>query len=92
MPLAFKNVGLILGSLFLWLMAIVCIHGMHILLNCYKHALVNYPRLNGGKKLPEKVGYDDVVYFVMKEKFNPDSKVPKYLKRVISSFLIFMKS
>ena len=40
MPLAFKNAGLVLSSLSLWVMAVICVHCMHILLNCYNHVII----------------------------------------------------
>lgn len=44
MPFAFKKGGLILSSVALWVMGIICIHCMHLLLNCYKHVMVNYQK------------------------------------------------
>lgn len=39
MPLAFKNGGLVLSSIGLWIMAAICIHCMHILLECYRYCM-----------------------------------------------------
>jgi proton-coupled amino acid transporter len=91
MPYAFKNAGIILGSICLWLVALICIHCMHILVNCYKHTLENYKHKDDDKKLAEKVGYDDVVFIGIKDNFKPDSKIPKYLKRIVS-FLIILNT
>jgi hypothetical protein len=86
MPLAFKNAGLLLASVSLWIMAIICVHCMHILLNCYKHVMLNYSKQNDGDKKAShhNIGYDDVVLLVFKEKCKFNSKVPGYARIFVS--------
>lgn len=85
MPLAFKNGGLALSAVWLWIMAIICIHCMHILLNCYKHVMVDYLKQNeDGGKLTGNIGYDDVVMLVARSKCAPNSRWPKIVRLVVS--------
>lgn len=85
MPLAFKNGGLILSSVSLWIMAVICVHCMHILLNCYRHVMEGYSRENSKKeKLNDNIGYDDVVKLIFKEKCQPGSRFPKYARMIVS--------
>jgi hypothetical protein len=86
MPLAFKNAGLLLASISLWIMAIICVHCMHILLNCYKHVMLNYSKQNDGDQNSShhNIGYDDVVLLVFKEKCKFNSKVPTYARVFVS--------
>lgn len=84
MPLAFKNGGLALSSVGIWVMAVICIHCMHILLNCYKHVMSIYARQFEEERPGSTVGYQDVVMFVFREKFSPQSLVPKFAKFVLS--------
>jgi proton-coupled amino acid transporter len=86
MPLAFKNGGLIFSSIWLWIMAAVCIHCMHILLNCYKHVMVNYAKQNEDEKRNDAttIGYDDVVLMIFKEKFSVQSRLPRISRLVVS--------
>lgn len=88
MPLAFKNAGLILSGITLWIMAIICVHCMHILLNCYQHITLNLSKQLDGKKLPDSIGYEDVVYYVAKENSKPGSRLPKITKIIVSIFLV----
>ena len=139
MPLAFKNGGLVLCSVTLWMMAFVCVDCMHILLNCYKYVTLKrrdefvYKRVKddqdfiqsalaaenrnlntsssssssssssgnsrggGGKRdqsspnqqsHAESMGYDDVVYLVIKDRFSTNYKLQRAVKLTISSFLI----
>jgi hypothetical protein len=84
MPLAFKNGGLILSAVSLWIMAFICIHCMHILLNCYKYCMVKRAKPNEKKKSSDNVGYEDVVHMIAEEKFLSGSKWPKVCKIVVS--------
>lgn len=86
MPLAFKNAGIILGTLGLWIMALMCGHCIHILLKSYKFVVEK--DTNKSASLSEKVGYEDVVYLMAKEKCNPDSKIPSFIRKVITVFLV----
>lgn len=134
MPLAFKNGGLVLCSVTLWMMAFVCVDCMHILLNCYKYVTLkrrdefvykrvkddqdfiqsvlitqqNNPntsssssgssgsrtRNQGSTKQQqqqvhnESMGYDDVVYLVIKDRYSTNYKLQRAVKLTISSFLI----
>lgn len=93
MPLAFKNGGLVLSSVALWIMAVICIHCMHILLNCYKHVMLDYLKQNDdGAKLSDNIGYDDVVMLVAKEKCEPNSSWPKIYRLIISIVSVCLKS
>jgi hypothetical protein len=84
MPLAFKNGGLVLSSISLWIMAFICIHCMHILLECYKYCMSNQNRRKENNKTFENVGYDDVVQMVAEDKLGMNSKAPKYYRTVVS--------
>ena len=84
MPLAFKNGGLALSSISLWIMAIISIHCMHILLDCYKHLLSKMVKQTDSEDTLKNVGYDDVVFLIAKEKSVPNSKLPTYARFVIS--------
>lgn len=85
MPLAFKNGGLILSSVSLWIMAIICVHCMHILLDCYKYVTKNIAnRRTEEAKSNENIGYDDVVELICIEKSSPGSKLPKYCRFAVS--------
>lgn len=92
MPLAFKNGGLVLSSVSLWIMALICVHCMHILLNCYKHVIVNHSKQEDSIKLNENVGYDHVVQLIFKEKCAPNSKIPKYSRFLVSLVTKFILS
>lgn len=85
-PLAFKNAGLIIGTVGLWLMATICVHCIHILLKSYNH-VVGKANLSDDKTL-SAVNYDDVVYLMIKTKYDSDSKIPKIVRTIISLFLI----
>lgn len=84
MPLAFKNGGLALSAISLWIMAIICIHCMHILLNCYRHVMVDYLKQNDDGKLSDNIGYDDVVMLIAREKCAPQSKAPRVFRLIVS--------
>jgi hypothetical protein len=84
MPLAFKNAGYLLAGISLWFMGLIAVHCMHILLNCYNKVMPEHKDLKDAN-----VGYEDVVYFVLKKKMSPDSKWPKVFKEIVSAFLIF---
>lgn len=84
MPLAFKNAGLVLASIGLWIMAIICVHCMHILLKCYKYVMLKYSKQNDTDKINDNIGYDDVVYLVFKEKYPIDSKMPNFFRVLVS--------
>ena len=84
MPLAFKNAGLILSSISLWIMAFICVHCMHILLKCYKKVFKSH--LERDESELEKIGYEDVVYMVMKNNCKIDSKIPRISKVIVSVF------
>ncbi len=84
MPLAFKNGGLALSSISLWIMAIISIHCMHILLDCYKHLLSKMVKQTDSEDTLKNIGYDDVVFLIAKEKSVPNSKLPTYARFVIS--------
>lgn len=81
-PLAFKNAGLIIGTFGLWFMSFICLHCIHILLDAYKH--VSAPTKDGDGLSSEKIGYDDVVFLMVKEKYGPESKVPKVVRTIVS--------
>lgn len=85
-PLAFKNAGLIIGTFGLWFMSFICLHCIHILLDAYKH--VSAPTKDGDGLSSEKIGYDDVVFLMVKEKYGPESKVPKVVRTIVSVFLV----
>lgn len=87
-PFAFKNAGIVVGTIGLIVMSIVCLHCIHILLNGYKHVMKtqNYNNQNGNANA--MTGYDEVVYLMMKEKCPPGSKIPKYTRLMISIFLV----
>jgi len=80
MPLAFKNAGLALSAVSIPIMALICIHCMHILLSSYQYLR----RLTNDNIM----GYDDVVEGVLKEKFPDHVKIPKIGRIVVSVFLI----
>lgn len=85
-PLAFKMAGIIVGTVGLWIMAAVCVHCIHILLKSYKHVV---GRTNTAKdEVSDAIGYDDVVYLMVKEKCNPGSKIPTIVRSIISIFLV----
>ncbi|CAF1034919.1 unnamed protein product [Brachionus calyciflorus] len=87
MPLAFKNGGLALSSISLWIMGLICIHCMHILLNCYKYVSANLKEATD--IIPDKnIGYDDVVELIFKEKFSTNPKISKYSRFITSLFLV----
>lgn len=75
MPLAFKHGGLVLSSISLWIIAIVCVHCMHMLLNCAKYVTSNMKE-DIEEMCTNTVGYDDVVELILKEKCIKDSKWP----------------
>lgn len=93
MPLAFKHGGLVLSSISLWIIAIVCVHCMHVLMNCSKYVTCNMKK-EIEEMYTKTLGYDDVVELVLKEKFIKDSKWPgrfKFLTSLVcllTSFLI----
>lgn len=82
MPLAFKNAGLLVGTLGLWIMACICTHCIHILIDSYN--LVYGPHVDGNDP-NKKIGYDDLVYLMVKERFGPDSFAPKFAQKFIST-------
>lgn len=85
MPLAFKYGGLALSGVSLWIMAVMCIHCMHILLNCYKHVMKDFTKQKEDDAKPsDSIGYDDVVMLVAKGKCSPQSKLPKLCRIVVS--------
>lgn len=85
MPLAFKNGGLILSAVSLWVMAVICIHCMHILLNCYKYVMTDYFKLDDdASKLSDNIGYDDVVMLIAKRKCQSNSRWPKICRLIVS--------
>lgn len=85
MPLAFKYGGLTLSAVWLWIMAFVCVHCMHILLNCYKYVMVDFLKQNEDMgKLTDTIGYDDVVMLVARSKCAPNSKWPKIVRLIVS--------
>ncbi len=75
MPLAFKNAGILLGTIGLWLMAFICTYCIHILLKSYKHVTRNDNKKEEIERQANFMGYDDVVYLMLKEKYGPNSKV-----------------
>ena len=83
MPLAFKHAGMVFGSIWLWIMAVICVHCMHILLDTYKHVMVNYSATKD-TKLSESIGYDDVVKMLIKGKTPPGTKWARISKFVVS--------
>lgn len=99
MPIAFKNAGLILGSISIWIMAVICVHCMHILFNCYQYILRNSVRLpedivNFKKKVANnEIGYDDVVemtvkFVVLNKKWHNRLNIAKWCRFVTSIFII----
>lgn len=86
MPIAFKNGGLILSSVSIWIMAVICVHCMHILLNCFKFITKNVNENEINIKFSE-MGYDDVAEISLKLKFM-QSKKPTYFRVMVSIFLI----
>ena len=56
---------------------------IHILLKSYKHVTRNLDK-NNEEKASGNIGYDDVVFLMLKEKFGPDSKYPRNLRFVAS--------
>lgn len=86
MPLAFKNGGLVLSGVSLWIMAVICIHCMHLLLNCYKHVIAEYRKQDDdlAAKLGDNVGYEDVVLLVAKCKCAPQSTKPRIFRLIVS--------
>jgi hypothetical protein len=89
MPLAFKNGGLALSSISLWIMAVISIHCMHILLECYKHLLSKFVKQTDSEDTFKNIGYDDVVFLIAKEKTAANSKLPIYARFVISIVSFF---
>lgn len=88
-PLAFKNAGIILGTVGLLFMALVCLHCIHILLKSYKHVIKKQPV----KEREEEVstGYEHVVGLMMVERFGSYSKVP-HVVRIITTTVRNFKS
>ena len=85
MPLAFNSGGLIWSSIWIWIMAFICIHCMHILLDCYKYCLINSLKKNSDKKKSsESIGYSDVVFMIAKDRCAVDSNWPKITKTLVS--------
>ena len=84
MPLAFKNAGLILSSVSIWIMAYICIHCMHILLNSYKYI----QGLKRNRDDHKDMGYDDVVEGILEEKYPEKPKLAKIGRLIVSVFLI----
>jgi hypothetical protein len=84
MPLAFKNGGLVLSGISLWIMGFICIHCMHILLDCYKYSMAKYVKPSDKKKSSENIGYEDVVQMIAEEKYPPGSKWPRFFKVLVS--------
>lgn len=86
MPIAFKNGGLILSSISIWVMAIICVHCMHLLLKCFRFVTSNLKEDEIDVKFNE-LGYDDVAELSLKIKFL-HSKKPTYFRVMVSIFLI----
>ena len=86
MPLAFKSSGILLGTFGLMFMGAICLHCIHILLKSYKYVVekANYNK----DEVSTSFGYDDVTYLISKEKCGPGSKIPSYV-RVIMSIVRF---
>lgn len=91
MPLAFKNGGLALSSISLWIMAFICVHCMHMLLNCAKYVTANMKE-DIDEMLNKTVGYDDVVELILKEKCKKDSKWPgrfRFITSLVQFIILF---
>ena len=86
MPIAFKNGGLILSSISIWVMAVVCVHCMHLLLKCFNFVTSNAKEDELDVKFNE-MGYDDVAELSLKLKFSHSNKT-SYIRFMISIFLI----
>ena len=81
MPLAFKNAGLLVGTFGLWIMALICLHCLHILIESYN--LVCASNEETYEQSNKKIGYHDLVYLMVKEKYGQDSIIPKFAKAFI---------
>lgn len=77
-PLAFKMAGMLVGSLGLWFTGFLCVHCIHLLLKSYNHVV------KSDSQDSAKVGYEDVVFLMMQERFGVDSRVPLYVRSLIS--------
>jgi hypothetical protein len=88
MPFAFKNAGLLITAISLWIMGAICVNCMHVLINSYKYIKINYSKRN--EKLVDCSSYEDVVYLVAKEKCDANSNIPKYIKILTSCVCFFV--
>ena len=85
MPLAFSNSGIVFGSICLFIMAVICVHCMHILLKTSLYVRKKYEANKANvKKLPDCIGYDDVVKLLIKEITPPGTIWAKVAKLIIS--------
>lgn len=78
-PLAFKMAGALVGSLGLWFTGLLCVHCIHLLLKSYNHVVKK-----GSESDTAKVGYEDVVFLMMQERFGVDSRIPLHVRSLIS--------
>ena len=85
-PFALKFAGIIIGTIGLFLMGFVCTHCIHLLLKGYKHVVDKEPQEVGAKS----IGYDEVVFLMVKEKFGLESKIPGVAKNCISCVSIMI--
>jgi hypothetical protein len=82
-PLAFKMAGVFVGTIGLWFMGYVCLYCIHILLKAYKHVIDEDDEDLANNS--ETIGYDDVVYLVVKRKCAPDSRWPQIARVLVST-------
>jgi proton-coupled amino acid transporter len=86
MPLAFKNGGLLLSSISIWIMGVICVHCMHILLNSYRFVFDNM--LKNSDNPVHTLTYDDVIEFSMSLKYRSKPKIAKLARIAVITFLI----
>ena len=88
MPFIFKNVGLVLGTIFLFVVGLVCLHCMHIIVNSFDYLT----KQRDEEEVDENCyNYENIIYLAMKEKFGSNSNVPAIMKffASLASFFFF---
>uniref|UniRef100_A0AAZ3S7T6 Solute carrier family 36 member 4 n=1 Tax=Oncorhynchus tshawytscha TaxID=74940 RepID=A0AAZ3S7T6_ONCTS len=81
LPLAVRNAGVIVGPLCLVLMGVVCVHCMHILVNCSHHLCERLKR--------PPLGYSDTVAFSMEHSsYQCFRKSARFGRHLVNFFLV----
>ena len=81
-PFIFKNMGLALGPVFLLMIGFVCLHCMHIIVDCHDYVAKQRNEKEDSEVNENFLNYENIVYLVMKEKFGLNSNIPAVFKSI----------